>query len=405
MRSIRFVRALCVGAALTLSACAKGPAEPARPALPQAEVGADRVSFPKDSPQLETLRMVEAVPEQESFIRINGRASWNDMKTSRVNSPVNGRVTELIATPGMVVKKGTVLAVISSPEYGQIQADARRAESDLRLSERTLARVRELHAAGVVPTKELQSAQADYERSRAERSRTMVREKNFGGARGVDQMFRVVAPIDGVVVDRRITIGQEVRSDQGSDAPLFVISDPKSLWISLDVPEALTQEIQIGEPVRITAPALHGEGFTAHIEYVSDFIDPQTRTVKARASVDNAQRKLKAEMYVTAEVEVPASEALKVPASALYLQGDRYFAFVEETPGVFVRQQLKAESAGLGTMRVHSGLRKGDRLVVDGALLLQQMLNLKANTPPARKAGKDASTAGNPPQAPGSPRS
>jgi membrane fusion protein, heavy metal efflux system len=384
---------LCVALVLLISACGKSANEPSKSATPQAEVGVDRVSFPKDSPQLATLRVVNAVLEQESFIRINGRASWNDAKTSRVSSSVSGRVVELIAMPGMMVKKGAVLAVVSSPEFGQIQAEARRAESDLQLSERTLKRLQELHTAGVIPTKELQSAEAEFQRNRAERTRTQIRERNFGGGNRLDQLFRIVAPIDGAVVDRRITIGQEVRADQAAEVPLFVISDPQNLWISLDVPESLTQEIQVDEHVRISAPALNGEVFQARIEYVADFIDPQTRTVKARASVDNAKRKLKADMYVTAEVEVPASEALKVPASALYLQGDKYFAFVEESPGLFVRHLLKAESAGLGTMRVTSGIVKGDRLVVDGALLLQQMLNLKANSPPAKKVQSDGKPA------------
>ncbi len=141
---------------------------------------------------------------------------------------------------------------------------------------------------------------------------------------------------------------------------------------------------------------MNGEKISARIEYVADFIDPVTRTVKARASVNNANRKLKADMYITAEVEVPASEALKVPSSALYLQGDKYFAFVEESPGLYVRRVLKAESSGLGTMRVVSGISKGDRLVVDGALLLQQMLNLKANSPPSKKANSDGKVPGSP---------
>lgn len=173
---------------------------------------------------------------------------------------------------------------------------------------------------------------------------------------------------------------------------MFVISDPDFLWITLDVPEALTREIQVGEPVRVTAPALGGEMFEARIEYIADFIDAQTRTVKARASVLNAARRLKADMYITAEVEVPASETLKVPANALYLQGDRYFAFVEESPGRFVRRSLRAEAAGLGTMRVFSGLNQGDRLVVDGALLLQQMLNHKANSPAPKKGANGSAT-------------
>ena len=366
--------------ASALAACSK-PADTTKPPIPGATVSIDSVTFPKDSPQLSTLRTVEAVRERESYVRINGRVSWDDSKTSRVNSSVSGKVVELKVMPGAVVKKGDVLAVVSSPEFGQAQSEARRAESDFALSERALNRARDLHSAGVIPTKELQSAEADFQRARAERTRTQVRERSYGGGAKVDQMFRVVAPINGVIVDRRITIGQEVRTDQSNDSQLFIISDPANLWISLDVPEALSNEVEVGEAIRVTVPALPGEVFNARIEYVSDFIDPQSRTVKARASVDNPQRRLKAEMYINAEVDVPPSTAVKVPASGVYLQENIYYAFIEESPGRFVRRALKAESASVGSMRVTSGLIPGERIIVDGALLLQRMLTQKASAP------------------------
>jgi membrane fusion protein, heavy metal efflux system len=117
------------------------------------------------------------------------------------------------------------------------------------------------------------------------------------------------------------------------------------------------------------------------VEYVADFIDPQSRTIKARASVANPGRRLKAEMFVTADVTIAPSKALLVPATALYLQGAKYYGFVEQSPGVFVRKEFKAEEATLGFMRVLSGGKVGEKVVADGALLLQQMLNVKATAP------------------------
>jgi cobalt-zinc-cadmium efflux system membrane fusion protein len=303
-----------------------------------------------------------------------------------VNSPVAGRVVELRALPGAPVRRGDVLAVISSPEFGQSQAEARKTVTDLALAERSLARARELHEAGVIPLKELQVAEADFERARSERDRAIARERLYGGTTVIDQQYRLTAPIAGVVVDRRVTPGQEVRPDQGADAPLFVISDPTRLWIQLDVPEILSQEVQKGEAVRVTVPALPGEVFTARVEYIADNIDPQTRMVKARAAVENGARRLKAEMFVTADVEVPPSVALRVPSQAIFLLGDTHYAFVEESPGQFVRRQLRAEEATLGFMRVLGGLRKGDRVVSDGALLLQQLIAQKATAPRAPPA-------------------
>jgi membrane fusion protein, heavy metal efflux system len=378
--------ALAICAALLVTACDKPPAastEPAAPKISAPNVTGDTITFAKDSPQLATLVTIEAKQERESFVRINGRTSWDETRTARVLSPLAGRVLEIKASPGATVKKGAVLAIISSPDYGTTQAEARRSETDLALADKQLQRARDLANAGVIPQKDLQSAEADFARAKNERERTLSKEKAYGSIAGrlIDQKFQLVAPVGGLIVDRRLTPGQEVRPDQSVDLPLFVISEPARLWVMLDVPEALTQEIQVGEQVRISVPSLPGEVFNATVEYVADFIDAQSRTVKARAAVDNSARRLKAEMYVTADVAVPPSKALKVPTNAVYLLADKYYAFVEESPGVFTRRKLKAEEATLGFVRVISGINNGEKLVSDGALLLQQILNAKASAP------------------------
>lgn len=380
------MRALVAGAAVIaalLAGCGKHGAEP-KPAVPGAVVEGNAVAFPADSPQLATIRVVEATRERESFVQINGRIAWDESRTSRVTVPLSGRVTEIRVAAGARVARGQVLAVLSSPDYGQTQAEARRAEADLSMASRTLERARELHAAGVMPLKDFQAAETDHARARAERTRTEARERLYGSGGGIDQMYRITAPIPGVVVDRRINLGQEVRSDQGTDNPLFLISDPERLWVLLEVPEALSREVTVGEPILITVPALPDETFTAQVEYVADFIDPSTRMVRARAAIQNPARKLKSEMYVTARVSIPPSRALRVPAIGVYLLEDRHYAFVETAPGRFERRQVQAEDASLGFMRVTAGLSAGDKVVADGALLLQQLLTQKASAPDRR---------------------
>jgi cobalt-zinc-cadmium efflux system membrane fusion protein len=378
--NLRFPTACALLGLLLLAACQK-PAEPLKPPVPGASIEGNVISFPKDSPQLSTLRTTTVAPERESRVRINGRTAWDETLTSRVNSPVAGRVSALLAMPGAHLRRGQTMAVISSPEFGQTQAEARRAENDLIFAERNLARANELLKAGVIALKEQQAAENDHARARTERERTLAKERLYGGAGAIDQQFKLVSPIDGVVVQRQVTLGQEIRPEQSSDQPLFVISNPARLWVLLDVPEILTREIQVGELVRIGVPALPGETFSARVEYVADAIDPQTRTVRARAALDNRDRRLKAEMYITGDVEIPPTTALKVPSTAVYLLGDTHYAFVEESTGRFVRRALKAEEGSLGSMRVSGGLVMGEKVVADGALLLQQLISQKATAP------------------------
>lgn len=385
--------AFCACVVTLTAGCGDRVPESPKPTVPGAVLEGDAITFPQDSPQLSTLRVVQAQPERESSVRINGRMAWDESRTSRVHVPFAGRVTEIRVTPGTQVSRGSVLAVVSSPDFGQAQTEVRRAEAELKMAERTLARVRELHEGGVLPLKDLQQAENEHARARLERSRTEARERLYGGNAAVDQLFRVTAPVAGVVVERRVNIGQEVRPEQSADAPLFVVTDPSRLWVLLDVPESLSREVSIGEPLVITVPALPGEKFTAKVEYVADFIDPATRMVRARAALANPDRALKSEMYVTAEVSIPPSRALRVPAIGVFLLEERHYVFVEESPGRFVRRQVRAEEATLGFMRVISGLEVGEKVLADGALLLQQMLTQKASSPD-RKTGARASKAG-----------
>jgi len=92
--------------------------------------------------------------------------------TVRIYSPFAGRVARILVQPGASVRKGQVLAVLGSPEFGQAQADARRAETDVRLSETNLQRLKELESHGVAPRKDLQTAEAEYARAKAELDRT-----------------------------------------------------------------------------------------------------------------------------------------------------------------------------------------------------------------------------------------
>jgi membrane fusion protein, heavy metal efflux system len=374
-----------------LVACeqATPPAAPQPAKISAPKVEGDTITFVKDSPQLSTLSTISAVKEQEGIVRINGRTGWDDTRTVKVLSPISGRVVDIMAAPGSTVKKGSLLAVITSAEFGLVQSESRKSETELLLSEKQLQRAKDLAAAGVIAQKELQIAEADFARTKGERQRALSRERAFGGNGDalIDQKFKLISPIAGVVVDRRIYPGQEVRVDQSQEPPLFTISEPSKLWVTLDVPEALTQEIQVGEQVRIAVPSLPNEIFNARVEYVADFIDAQSRTVKARAAVDNSQRRLKAEMYVNAEVQIPPSKAIKIPSSAVFVQGEKYYAFVENPAGVFTRRIVKAEEASIGYARVTAGIEPGDKVLTDGALLLQQILNAKA-TAPATKAIK-----------------
>ncbi len=194
----------------------------------------------------------------------------------------------------------------------------------------------------------------------------------------MDQQFELTSAIAGVVVERNLNPGQELRPDTQGDKALFVVSDPAHLWVTLDVAEKDLGQIRAGVQVALSSSSLGEERVPAHIVHVADVVDSQTRTVKARGVLDNADQRLKAEMFVTAELRVPVTKGLHVPGRAVYLRGEQYYVFVDAGGGRFIRKAVKiGSSSAEGMQLVMDGLEPSDKVVVDGNLLLEKILASK----------------------------
>jgi membrane fusion protein, heavy metal efflux system len=189
-----------------------------------------------------------------------------------------------------------------------------------------------------------------------------------------------------VLVERNINPGQELRADQmlanapNLFAPLFVISDPTKLWLQVDVSEADLSSLQPGQSLRIySTNAFPGMVFEGTIEKIGGTMDPATRTVKVRAVVNNPEKLLKAEMYVMVDVvrnvDKLAQAGVEIPSNAIFMKGDDSYLFLEDSPGQFERKQVKVGVEQDGKIPVLSGVRPGDKVVTEGGLLLQAVLD------------------------------
>jgi cobalt-zinc-cadmium efflux system membrane fusion protein len=367
---------LILFSAALLAAC-NDPGQRAVAAQPRIE--GHSIAFAPGSPQISTLISEKIEARREALLRFNGRLVWDEDRTVRVFSPFAGRVLSIGVRLGQTVRAGTALAVIAAPELGSAQSEARKAEQDDALAKKALARVEELHGAGVAPMKDLQAAQADAARAAAERARTQSRLRMYGTPSAqVDQRYALSTPIAGVVVERNLNPGQELRPDAQGDKGLFVVTDPTRLWFVLDATEADVGAVKAGAEVQLSATTLGEDTITGRITNVADSVDPQTRTVKVRGVLENPGRRVKAEMFVTAEIKVPASRGFIVPAKAVYLRGDQNFVFVDAGDGRYVRKPVKLGPATSdGHQVVLEGLAAEEKVVVEGSLLLERMLAQK----------------------------
>jgi cobalt-zinc-cadmium efflux system membrane fusion protein len=376
MKLFRIINSLILA---TLVASCHRAANPDQSGEPK--VTGENISFPADSPQLASLELAPVESLAPASTQLSGRLTWNDDVTVRVFTPFAGRVRNIMADIGQSVATNAPLAEVESPDFGQAQADARKAESDLKLAERSLTRERELLAHGAAAQKDVEAAEDAQAQAEAEHSRAVSKIAAYGAnADSLDEVFILRSPLAGTVVDKSVSPGLEVRPDQmlanlpEITAPLFIVSDPTRLWIQIDATEVDVPHLQPGNEFTFTSRAFPDETFTGRVDKVSEFIDPNTRTIKVRGSVDNPRRRLKAEMFVNVILPGGATHDLSVPAAAVFLKGEKHFVFVQTKPGEFTRQEVAIGSEQAGRVLILNGLQAGQQVVTDGCIFLQQLM-------------------------------
>jgi membrane fusion protein, heavy metal efflux system len=349
---------------------------------PEAKVVGDAVIMPTNSPQLAALTIEPVGAEQPAFVPLSGRLVWDEDATVRVFTPFAGIVRKLFVDINQPVTNGLPLAEIQSPDFAQAQADARKAASDFRRSDQNLTRVRDLFEHGAAPLKDVESAEADYAGAQAEKDRSETRLAIYGAtATSTNNGFLLPSPLAGTLVERNVTPGQEVRPDQMLAnvpqfvAPLFVISDPSRLWVWLDVTEMHLPLVHQGMELTIRSKAFPGQTFHGRLDLIGDSLDPTTRSVRARGTVENAAKLLKAELYVTVEIPDSVPLSLQVPSKAVFLRDNQYYVFLETGAGQYQRHTVKLGSEREGKVAILEGLRSGQRLVTEGCLLLQSLMD------------------------------
>ena len=361
------------------SACSRTP-EPADTSAPA--VTGDRIVFPAGSRQNSAIAAVAAEPRSPEVHRLSGRLVWDENLTVRIYSPVAGRVASVAAVLGDRVEKGAVLARIDSPDYGQAQADAHKAAADLLLAERTLARARDLFEHGAAARKDLDFAENARAGAESEQQRADSRLKLYGAAgtdMAVDGLFTLRAPVAGIVVEKNVNPGQEVRPDQQLAnapqlfAPLCVITEPTRLRVLVDAPERELSVLRPGVPVIVRSMAMAGRTFGGQIDGVSDALDPTTHMVTVRGHVENSEQLLKAEMFVTVEFTLDGPPGVEVPAKAVFMKNERHFVYLEEQPGAYLRCEVTPGAEHDGKILVRRGLAAGQRVVTEGSLLLDEV--------------------------------
>lgn len=357
----------------------EAPAATHEAPLPPTALGSNTLRFHAGAPQLDMIMSqplaAGAVPLSDS---LSARIVYDEDATARIGVGVSGRITAIKASIGDTVKAGQVLAEVDSPDYGTAIADLEKARTDEDHKRRAVARAKELVPGEAIPLKDWESLQADLAQAHAETLRAQERLRNLNprGLAITGQLVKLTSPIPGIVADRNATPALEV--SPGSDKPLFVVTDPHKLWLLIDLPERLLGKVKKGSKVEVHADAWPDQHFTATILQLGQAVDPNTRRVTLRASIDNPDLKLLPEMFVRAHLLQDVGTGVRVPNSAIVNAGLYTYVYVETNKGEFTRRKVSLTAQGSDASYVGEGLTDGERVVTTGALLLDAELAARA---------------------------
>jgi len=364
------------------SGCKRGADRPIAPSssVPPAKAGAQATTEIKSNDgvvKLESGMMPNIKIEQlnEKILPLTftatGKVNFNEDQMARILAPVAGQVINLRAKVGDAVAKGQTLFYINSRDAAAAISEHLENHKDLELAEKTYALTKDLYEHQAASLVSLHQAESDLAKAkaRAARSENVLQVLGLNtNETGMESRVAVRTPLNGKVVERSVTEGQFVQPDSN---PLMVIADLANLWILADIYENDLHRIRLGQKAEVTTAAYPDERFVATISRISDVVDPTTRTVKVRFLVSNPAARLKPEMFASVTIFLnEQATALMVPASAVFTEGGKNYVYVQTGVREFARRAVEVSPDPSGRMRVTSGLKAGERVVSERALLV-----------------------------------
>ena len=377
---------LCIGLTVALNGCAgtqakgdTGDTGP-RPASVESDVNPEnfRVDHPERFP-LATADQRTAAPE----LNVTGVVSPDITRQVPVPSLVTGRVVEIHAKVGDVVKKGQVLFKVQSSDVASALSDYRKAIRNQELAEQNenlagtqLERSKLLYDKGAAPKSALEIATNAEQGTRTavenakvdvatttERLRLLQTDVN-----NVTGIVDVTAPISGVVGDQQSTAGAGL---QALGTNPFTIWDTSHVWILCDVYENDIAKVNVGEYADIRLNAYPDRVLKARISNIAPILDPNLRTAKVRLELDNPGV-LRFGMFVTATFHgQDVQKRAVVPATAVLHLHDRQWVYTTVQDGTFKRVEVVGGNMLPGNMQeILSGIKPGEQVVAN-ALVLQ----------------------------------
>ena len=287
-------------------------------------------------------------------LETTGQVTFDDRRVSTITSRVQGRIENVRVSLWDNVRRGELIVELYSPDFMLGQSELLQAQTTARVSANSSIQGSADLAASMVGAARrklelLGMSDADIDAIRTPAPEIWMR-----------------APISGTVVQNQSVIGSMVNPGD----VLYQLGTLDHVWITADIYEVDLARVHVGQNLEAVTTTFPDDVFRGTISRVSPNIDPNAHTAEIRCDVKNTDLKLKPQMLARVKVITNPGSALVVPQASLVFDGDTYCAFVEVSPGMFIRRKVEIGAWNdQGYARVLSGLNVGDRVTVESLKL------------------------------------
>ncbi|MBI1624360.1 efflux RND transporter periplasmic adaptor subunit [Comamonas suwonensis] len=308
-----------------------------------------------------------------STLQLPGEIRFNEDKTAHVVPRVAGVAESVAANLGQVVKKGQLLAILTSPTVSEQRSELMASQKRLGLARTTYQREKQLWQEKISAEQDYLQAQQALREAEIAAANAQQKLAAIGAgvaSGGALNRFELRAPFDGVVVEKHLSVGEAV---QDSTA-VFTISDLRSVWAEMKVAASDLPFVRVGEKATVHATAFESKG-TGTVAYVGALIGQETRTAPARITLDNPDGIWRPGLFVNVDLTASSQKAAVTVNSAAIqkMEGEKTVVFVP-VQGGFKAQSVKLGKADSQNTEVLQGLSAGQRYVVGGSFVLKSEL-------------------------------
>jgi len=296
----------------------------------------------------------------------------NQDRIAHVAPRIAGRIVKAPAALGERVRQGQTLALLDSIELGDAQSAYLQAASRAATARADFERAEGLNRDQIISQKEYLRIRAEHQQSGAALRAAEDKLRLLGVAPPAasdraTSVFPLAAPFAGTVIEKDAVLGELAPPDR----TLFTVADLSVLWVQATLFEKDLAMVRTGAAAEVTVAAYPNEVFRGRVTYVGEVFDKATRTVRARIEVQNADGRLKPDMFAQAAIEAgERTAALLVPEEAVVLLEGQPSVYVREADGFKARPVEPGPRYGT-RIAIRSGVAAGDQVVTSGAYALK----------------------------------